>query len=73
MVTKDLRYYIDDKEVAFGRVEPELNALITENTEPELVVILQADKTPELQHVVDLVDIGNKLQIKMVLYAKKPK
>ena len=38
-----------------------------------LSIVLQADKSLELQHVVDLVDIGNKLDVKMVLSTKKTK
>ncbi len=72
-ITKDLRYYINDKEVNFEQVEPELNRLIAENKDKELSVTLQADQSIDLQHVVDLVDIGNKLNIKMVLFTKKPK
>ncbi len=72
-VTKDLRYFINDKEITFDKVEPELSRLIAENKNKELSVTLQADKALELQHVVDLVDIGNKLNVKMVLFTKKPK
>ncbi len=72
-ITKDLRYYINDKEVSFDGIETELSRLLTENKGKELSVTLQADKTIELQRVVDLVDIGNKLNVKMVLFTKKPK
>ncbi len=70
-VTKDYRYYIDDKEISFIQVEPALNRLQNLSNGKELMVSLQADKTVDLQHVVDLIDIGNKLGIKMVLFTKK--
>ena len=72
-VTKELRYYVNDREVAIEQVEPELTRLLAENKGKEISVVLQADKSLELQHVVDLVDIGNKLDVKMVLSTKKTK
>ena len=73
VVTKDLRYYINDKEINVGQVESELSQLLNDNSGKEISVVLQADKSLELQQVVDLIDIGNKLNIKMVLSTKKNK
>ncbi len=72
-VTKDLHYFIEERPVRFEQIEPELSRLMAANKGKELSVTLQADKTIDLQHVVDLIDIGNKLNIKMVLFTKKDK
>ena len=72
-ITKDLRYYINDKEISLNQVEPELTRILSENKGKEVSVVLQADKSLELQHVVDIIDLGNKLNVKMVLSTKKSK
>jgi biopolymer transport protein ExbD len=72
VITKDLHYYIDNKAVAFDRIEPELTEILaTKAADQEIAVVLQADKELSLQHAVDVINIGNKLNVKMVLFAKK--
>ena len=41
------------------------------NAEIEYVVLLQADMSLNLQPVVDLIDIANRLQLKMLLFVEK--
>ncbi len=76
IITQDLRYYVNDKEVIKEEIEPALiSALAKEkekNENVEVNVLLQADKSLSLQNVVDIIDIGNKLRIKMVLFTQKP-
>ncbi len=76
IITKDLRYYIDDKELQKSELESALGAVLTkektDNPNVEMNVLLQADKSLSLQDVVDVIDIGNKLQVKMVLFTQKP-
>lgn len=72
VVTDDLRYFIDNKPVAFDQIEPELSQLLAAKQENEEInVVLQADRNLNLQQVVDVINIGYKLNIKMVLFAKK--
>ncbi len=75
-ITKDLRYYINDKELAKEELEPALAAVLTkekaDNPNVEMNVLLQADKSLSLQDVVDVIDVGNKLQVKMILFTQKP-
>ncbi len=68
-VTKQLKYYINDEEVPFERVEPKLKSLMARAK--ETTVILRADNEITLQHVVDIIDIGNKLKIKVILATRK--
>jgi biopolymer transport protein ExbD len=74
-ITADHRYYVDNKEVTFETIEPELKAIILKKTNnPEdVIVLLHADKTLNLQDVVSVIDIGNKMHVKMVLFTKKEK
>jgi len=73
IITQDLRYYINDKEVAKIDIEPALTAILSKKAEnEEMNVLLQADRSLSLQDVVDIIDIGNKLHVKMVLFTQKP-
>lgn len=68
-ITKDLKYYIDDVEYPFERVEPRLKAIA--RTANETTVVLRADNMLNIQTVVDVIDIGNKLKIKVILATRK--
>lgn len=74
IVTRDLEYFINDRAITKEEIEPALIAEITEaqKMDEEINVLLQADRTLSLQDVVDVIDIGNKLQIKMILFTQKP-
>ena len=76
VVTGDRQYYTDDQKVGFGEIESRLSAILKNNTTPdgkavEYVVLLQADKSLNVQDVIDLVDIGNKLHVKTLLFVDK--
>jgi biopolymer transport protein ExbD len=72
VVTKDLHYYLDNKEIPFEQITLELTEMLkTKTGDQEIVVVLQADKELNLQQVVDVINIGNELDVKMVLFAKK--
>jgi Biopolymer transport protein len=76
IITRDLRYYINDMEVEKGNIESLLDLTLAKerenNPNAEMNVLLQADKSLSLQDVVDVIDIGNKLKVKMVLFTQKP-
>ncbi|MFR9165581.1 MAG: ExbD/TolR family protein [Dysgonomonas sp.] len=72
VITSDLQYYVEDKPVTFDQIEPALAALIAALPEGEEAnVLLQADKSLNLQDVINIIDIGNKLKVKMVLFTQK--
>lgn len=72
VVTSDLRYYINDKEIQKQDIESVLSAELAKKGENEEVnVLLQADRNLSLQDVIDVIDIGNKLHVKMVLFTQK--
>lgn len=74
IITSDRRYYVNDKELMREEIEPMLAALLVESKDKneEMNVLLQADRSLNLQDVVDIIDIGNKLHVKMVLFTQKP-
>lgn len=71
-ITSDLEYFIDERQVSFEEIEPMLASIIADRPQDEEVnVLLQADRTLNLQDVVNVIDIGNKLRVKMVLFTQK--
>lgn len=71
-ITADAQYFIEDKPIVFEQIEPELAAVLANKAEDEEInVLLQADKSLPLQDVVNVIDIGNKLKVRMVLFTQK--
>ena len=64
-VTNDKKYYINNKEVPASQLEAELKKATLNNNEP--LVILRFDKALTVQDLVDVLQIGSTLKIKMVL------
>jgi biopolymer transport protein ExbD len=69
-VTKDLQYFVNKKVIPFDQLENELMAAAKGKSEP--VVVLRVDNTIPVQNLVDVLQIGNKLNIKMILATKAP-
>jgi biopolymer transport protein ExbD len=69
-VTKDKRYYINNVQVPFENIENELSK-ITKNM-PEATIVLRFDSSLQIQDLVDVLQIGNKLKLKMILATKSP-
>jgi len=74
-VTGDLQYAVNNTPVTQDQLEETIAAAIKDQTDP--TALLKVDKTIQVQNLVDLLDIGNRLKIKMVLAtatsSKKPK
>jgi biopolymer transport protein ExbD len=70
-VTGDLQYAVNNTPVSADILEPTLQSLMAEQTDP--TVLLKVDKTVQLQKLVDLLDIGNRNKIKMVLATETSK
>ena len=68
-ITKDLKYYINDKEVQFSQIEPELLKIKKGNK--EAFAIVRCDNTIAVQSMVDVLQLGNKVGVKMVLATSK--
>ena len=64
-VRSDLQYAVNNTPVSQEMLEPTLASLIKDQTDP--AALLKVDKTVQVQNLVDLLDIGNRLKIKMVL------
>jgi len=64
-ITKDLKYYINDKQVQFSEIEAALRQLKKGND--ETFAIVRCDNSIAVQSMVDVVQLGNKVGVKMVL------
>ncbi len=67
-VTKDLKYYIDNQEVKFDKLEPMFATEIAANK--ELTVMLRCDAALSIQELVKVLELQNRLKLKMVLNTK---
>ncbi|GGH16043.1 ExbD/TolR family protein [Mucilaginibacter phyllosphaerae] len=69
-IDKDLKYTIDKKEVPVDQLQPTLQSY--KALASELTIVLYVDRTVAIQDVVQVMDIAQKLNIKLVL-ATEPK
>lgn len=70
-VTEDKKYFINDREVPFDYIKTELTARTTGLDNP--TIILRFANKLTIQDLVDILQIGNSLNIKMVLATQKEK
>lgn len=68
-VTKDKKYYIDSHQINFDEIEPLLKARISTLQEP--TIILRMEYTLTVQDLADLLEIGTRLKVKMVMATNK--
>jgi len=66
-IDSNLNYYLNNEKVQFTDLEPKLKALADKDTTREPNIVLQASKKLSLQDVVDVMGVGSKLKMKMVL------
>jgi biopolymer transport protein ExbD len=68
-VTKDKKYYLDSRQINFIDIEPLLKARIITLQEP--TVILRLENTLTVQDLADILEIGSRLKVKMVMATNK--
>ena len=64
-ISKDLKYTVDNKDVSVTDLPNVLGGY--KKLASELTIVLRVDKTVAIQDVVEVMDISQKLNIKMVL------
>lgn len=69
-VTHDHKYYVSNRPVEFSNLEAELQTAIKGIPEP--TIVLQFDNDLTVQDMVDVMQIGARLKIKMVIGTKPP-
>jgi len=68
-ITKDKNYFIDNRQITFSEIETVLKSRIASLQEP--TVILRLENSLTVQDLVDVLEIGNRLQVKMLMATNK--
>ncbi len=68
-VTRDKRYFIDNQQISFRDIEQILKNKISAIKEP--TVILRLENSLSVQDLVDVLEIGTRLNVKMVMATNK--
>ena len=69
-ITKDLRYFVNDKEVELSNIEIYLRDQIGEN---EGLVVLHCDKEVPVEHLVNIAGIATSLEAKVSIATQPSK
>lgn len=64
-ITPEIDFYINENKVSSNSIEQELKLLLGNEEDP--AIILHADKTVDIEHVVKVMDIAYRNQYKIVL------
>jgi biopolymer transport protein ExbD len=67
-ITKDLRYYVDQKLVGESVLENELLTVLSTQDKP--TIVLRAEKSVPVDNVVKVMDIANRNKFKVILAVK---
>ena len=67
-INKELDFYINENQVIESNLENELKAILAAQAEP--AIILHADKSVDIEHVVKVMDIAYRNKYKIVLATK---
>jgi biopolymer transport protein ExbD len=72
-VSKELGYYINNEKTAlsFLQLEPRLTEIMRNSN--DVTVVLKVDRSIQVQNLVDILALGSKLKIKMILATQPPK
>lgn len=67
-IKKDLTYFIDQKQIAVAQLESQLIDRLKGDSTPTMV--LRAEQSVPIDHVVNVMDIANRNKIKVILAVK---
>ena len=70
-VTNDLKYFIEKEPIAYEEIEPRLRKYVA--NVPDLTVVIRIDNRLEVQQLVNVLQIGVSLKVKMVLATERSK
>ena len=69
-ISEDLTYYINGKEIPFSKLENEIRKAVQGVEEPVPTVVLRVDKRVEVNELVSVLKLGNRLNVRMILATK---
>ena len=64
-ITKDLRYFIETKQVTFDEIEPMLQQKLGQS--PDIYISLHVDETVSMKEVVKVMNIAKEIKYKLIL------
>ncbi|MBN2744829.1 MAG: biopolymer transporter ExbD [Marinilabiliaceae bacterium] len=64
-ITKDLRYFIETKQVSFEEIEPTLQQKLGES--PDIYISLHVDESVSMKEVVKVMNIAKENKYKLIL------
>ena len=67
-IKEDLTYYIDQKRVGESVLENQLVQILSSESQP--TIVLRAEQSVPVQHVVKVMDIANRNKFKVILAVK---
>jgi biopolymer transport protein ExbD len=67
-IKENLTFYVDQKLVGESMLEDELKTVLANKEEP--TIVLRADKSVAVEHVVKVMDIANRNKFKVILAVK---
>jgi len=67
-ITKDIDFFINENQITEEQLEKQLILILEESNEPG--IILHADKSVDIEHVVKVMDIAYRNKYKIVLATK---
>lgn len=68
-ITRKKLYYLDEKPILFQDLESELSAI--KGQLPDVTIVVRADASLTIQDLVDVLQVGSNLDIKMILATEK--
>ena len=67
-INKDIHFYVNENRVYESNLEQEIKEIVNKTEEP--AIILHADKSVDIEHVVKIMDIAYRNKYKIVLATK---
>ncbi|MBN1791166.1 MAG: biopolymer transporter ExbD [Bacteroidales bacterium] len=68
-ITKKRLYYLDEKPILYQDLESELTSV--KSSLPDVTIVVRADASLTIQDLVDVLQVGSNLDIKMILATEK--
>ena len=69
-INKQLKYFLNNQEIPFTSLEALLSSQLKDKE--NVTVVVRCDNSIPVQELVNVLQIGNKLKIKMILATKAP-
>jgi biopolymer transport protein ExbD len=66
-IDSNMNYYLNNEKISFEQIEPKLTTYIQKDTAEQPNIVLQASRKISVQDLVDVMTVGSKLKMKMVL------